>query len=298
MPTIAANGIEIDYDIHGAGPPLILLHGAGSSGREDWAAQVPLFGRAFQLYLPDARGHGRTRWDVRDGFSYEMLVADLAAFADALGLETFHVAGFSMGAHTALTFATRYPERLRTAVLAGISTQHEPRSSVARRLMDPDRRPPTGPLSEAALARRHDPTQGVGAWRDLLTAIARDVDAQPLLTPRDLRRVDLPVLVAVGDRDPFAPVDHAWGLQRQLPDGRLFVAPDCPHELMVRRPALFNEACSGFWRSTESDARRRAVGRGTVDPAWPTEASAAESESHPAESHPANPPLPVDGGPR
>ena len=49
-------------------------------------------------------------------------------------------------------------------------------------------------------------------------------------------------MVAVGDHDPFVPVDHAWGLMRQLPDARLFVAPGCGHEVMVRRPALFNEA--------------------------------------------------------
>jgi hypothetical protein len=65
--------------------------------------------------------------------------------------------------------------------------------------------------------------------------------------------------VVVGDRDPFVPVDHAWGLARQLSDARLFVAPECGHEVMVRRPALFNEACAGFYRSTEAVARRRAA---------------------------------------
>jgi pimeloyl-ACP methyl ester carboxylesterase len=262
---VEANGLRIGYEAHGAGPPLIMLHGAGSSGREDWAAQVPAFARAFRLYLPDARGHATTRWDVRDGFSYDLLVADLEGFADALHLETFHLMGFSMGAMTALAFAAHHPERLRTLVVAGITTQREPRASVARRLMDPERRPPEGPLSEAAMARRHDDVQGPGAWRELMRAIWRDIATQELLGPGDLRRIDLPAMVAVGDRDPFAPVDHAWGLMRQLPQGRLLVAPDSPHELMVRRPGLFNEACGTFYRSTESAARRRRVGRGTED---------------------------------
>jgi pimeloyl-ACP methyl ester carboxylesterase len=268
---LEANGLRVGYEAHGAGPPLVMLHGAGSAGREDWAAQVPLFSKAFRLYIPDARGHGTTKWDVRDGFSYEILVQDLEAFVDALGLATFHLIGFSMGAMTALTFATRHPERLRTMIVAGITTQREPRASVARRLMDPDRRPPDGPLSEAALASRHDPVQGAGAWRELLRAIASDVLTQPLLGPADLRRIELPAMVTVGDRDPFVPVDHAWGLMRQLPDGRLLVVPDCPHELMVRRPGLFNEACATFYRSTEQAARKRAVGRGTIDEPWPPE---------------------------
>jgi fermentation-respiration switch protein FrsA (DUF1100 family) len=65
-------------------------------------------------------------------------------------------------------------------------------------------------------------------------------------------------MVVCGDRDPFVPVEHAAGLARQLPDGRLFVVPDCGHEVMVRRPGLFNEAVAGFFRSTETVARRRA----------------------------------------
>lgn len=258
MPTIRANGLDIAYDVHGAGPPLVLLHGATSSGREDFAAQIPLFSKAFRLYLPDARGHGGTRWDAADGFRYDWLVDDVAAFVDALGLDTFHVVGFSMGAMTALQYAVRSPDRIRTMTIVGITTQREPRASVARRLMDPERADRDDPAWAALLGRRHDAGQGEGAWRRLLPAIAADVAVQPLLSPRDLRRITPPVLVACGDRDPFVPVDHAWGISRQLPDGRLFVAPDCPHEVMTRRPGLFNEALAGFFRSTEVKARQRA----------------------------------------
>ena len=258
MPTIRANGLDIAYDVHGAGPPLVMLHGATSLGRSDFAAQIPLFSRAFHLYLPEARGHGRTRWDAADGFRYDWLVDDLAAFVDGIGLETFHLLGFSMGAMTALQFAVRSPERLRTLTVVGITTQREPRVSVARRLMDPERADREEPAWVAELGRRHDAGQGVGAWRRLLPAIVADIVAQPLLSPRDLRRIDPPTLVTCGDRDPFVPVDHAWGLRRQLPDGRLFVAPDCGHEVMSRKPSLFNEALAGFFRSTAVVASKRA----------------------------------------
>lgn len=258
MPTIRANDLDIAYEVHGAGPPLVMLHGATSIGREDFAAQVPLLSKAFQLYLPDARGHGLTAWDAANGFRYDWLVEDVAAFVDALGLETFHLLGFSMGAMTALQYATRFNDRLRTLAIVGITTQREPRASVARRLMDPRRADVDDPAWGVVLARRHDEGQGVGAWRSLLPAIAADVATQPLLTPRELRAIEAPALVVCGDRDPFVPVDHAWGIQRQLPDGRLFVVPDCGHEVMVRRPGLFNEALTGFYRSTEAAATARA----------------------------------------
>lgn len=250
--------MDIGYDVVGAGPPLVALHGATSLGREDFAAQLPGMSKGFLIHLPDARGHGRTRWDARDGFEYHWLVDDLAAFADALGLESFHLVGFSMGAMTALQFGARMPERLRTLIVVGITTLREPRASVGRRLMDPERILAHEPEFAATLTRRHDGGQGAGAWQRLLPAIAADIAAQPLLTPAELHGIDCPAMVVCGDHDPFVPPEHAAGLARQLPDGRLFIVPDCGHEVMARRPGLFNEGTAGFYRSSEAEARRRA----------------------------------------
>ena len=258
MPTIRANGLDIRFDVHGAGPPLVMLHGATSVGREDFGPQIALFSKAFQLYVPDARGHGGTTWDAAAGFRYDWLVDDLAAFVDGLGLETFHLLGFSMGAMTALQYAARFGTRLRTLVVVGISPAREPRASVARRLMDPLRADRDDPAWAALLGRRHDEGQGLGAWRALLPAIAADVAAQPLMTPAELHAIDAPAMVVCGDRDPFVPVGQAWELERQLPDGRLFVVPDCGHEVTVKRPGLFNEALAGFYRATSDVAAARA----------------------------------------
>jgi pimeloyl-ACP methyl ester carboxylesterase len=71
----------------------------------------------------------------------------------------------------------------------------------------------------------------------------------------------VPTLVVGGDRDVFVPVDHAVALYRQLPDARLFIAPDCDHPVMVTRPGLFNEAAGTFYRTTEAEARARAEDR-------------------------------------
>jgi pimeloyl-ACP methyl ester carboxylesterase len=271
MRMIRAGALEVGLDERGEGPPLILLHGATSAGREDFAAQVPVLARSFRVLLPDARGHATTRWDVADGFQHRWLVDDLAALLDALELERVHLLGFSMGGLTALWFASRHPERVISLVAAGISPQREPRTSVARRLMDPERIERRDPAWAARLARRHDPWQGEGAWRRLLVAIAADVGHDPPLEPRDLRRITMPTLVAAGDRDPFVPVDHAWGLMRQLPDARLFIAPSCGHEIIAQRPGLFNDAVTAFHRSIGAgldghDARRAASsGPGVVD---------------------------------
>ena len=278
MPHVRANGIDIHYTVEGAGPPVVMLHGATSAAAEDWAAQRPLFRKAFRIYLVDARGHAGTRWDVRDGFDRDMLVEDLRAFADELGLDTFHVVGFSMGALTSLTFATRYPERLRTAIISGIDIVREPRSSVARRLMDPQRIEREEPAWAAQLEKRHGPVQGEGAWQRLLPAIVDDVSKAPILTFEELRRIRLPVLLVYGDRDVFVPVDHAVSIYRQLPDARLLIAPNSPHTVMVAQPALFNQAAAGFYRSTEEIARQRAETRGRRKQTVPAGDGASEYE--------------------
>lgn len=257
MPTIRANGLEIAYEVAGAGPPLVMLHGATSSGHETFGAQIPALASAFRLYLPDARGHGSTRWDTAAGFHAAWLVDDLEAFVDGLGLTTFHLIGFSMGAMTALEFAARAPDRLLTLVVVGAAAEHEPRASVVRRLMDPARVVRDEPARAADLARTHDPVQGPGAWQRLLSAIAGDVALQPALTAAALRGITAPTLVVCGDRDPLVPVGQARDLARQVRDGRLFVAPDSGHDVLTRQPALAIEALAGFYRSTAAVARAR-----------------------------------------
>ena len=86
MPTIRANALEIGYETAGSGPPLVLVHGATTSGRDTFAAQIPALATPLHRLRPDARGHATTRWDAAAGFRAEWLVDDLAAFLDALGL--------------------------------------------------------------------------------------------------------------------------------------------------------------------------------------------------------------------
>ncbi|MFH1475239.1 MAG: alpha/beta hydrolase [Chloroflexota bacterium] len=255
-----ANGLRVGYDMVGAGPPLVLLHGASSTGREDFRAQLPRLRQDFTCHLPDARGHGRTVHDAARGLAVDDLVADLAAFVDGLGMGAFHLVGFSMGGATALAYAMEHPARLRSLVLVGAATEHEPRTSVIRHLADVARIERQDPAWAAALARRHDPAQGEGAWRRLMPAIAALAAAQEPPTPARLRRIEVPVLVVVGDRDPVVPVPQAAALARQLPDARLFVVPGCGHEVPAKRPGLFTEGLAGFYRSIGATIPRRAEG--------------------------------------
>jgi 3-oxoadipate enol-lactonase len=288
MPVVRANGLDVHYTAEGNGPPLVMLHGASSSSLEDWSAQRPLFRREFRLYLVDLRGHAGTRGGFGEPVSGATLADDLFATADALGLATFHLAGFSMGGLAALHAAVRAPERLRTLVLVGVDPRREPRASVARVLMDPDRIEREDPAWAAQLERRHGPVQGPGAWRGIMRAVHRGLAEERELTPAEIRRVRVPTLLVVGDRDVFVPVDHAAAFYRQLPDAQLCIVPDSGHPVMVTRPKLFAQVAEQFYRATAEVAAERASGGRGMVPGGPRRAP--PPEGHPPAAH--------DGGDR
>jgi len=154
--------------------------------------------------------------------------------------------------------AARVPARIRTLVAISISPDREPRASVVRRLLDPDRIARDEPAWAAGLARTHDEIQGSGAWRPLLAAIAADVATQPLLGPGELRAIDAPTLIVCGDRDPLVPVGQAAVLSRAVRDGRLLVVPSSGHDVVHDGADLLGAALTAFYRSTEPIARERA----------------------------------------
>lgn len=115
---VSANGLEVFYRRTGAGsgkPPLLLLHGYVDSG-QCWTAVARTLEDTFDLIMPDARGHGRTRGPIND-MLLDILAADAAAVIQALGLGKVFLFGHSMGGMTALAVAANYPGLIHAAVL-------------------------------------------------------------------------------------------------------------------------------------------------------------------------------------
>src|SRR4030095_10493075 len=112
------NGLKMYYEIHGAGKPLILLHG-GLGAIEMFGPNLPVLAKRRQVIAVDLQGHGRTA-DIDRPIRLELMADDIAALIKHLGLERADVMGYSMGGGVALRTAIQHPELVRKLVAISI----------------------------------------------------------------------------------------------------------------------------------------------------------------------------------
>ncbi len=115
MPTTLSNGIKLYYEVNGTGQPLVLIHGLGSSTR-DWEVQVREFSKTYQVVAFDLRGHGRS--DKPAGpYTIPLFAADTAGLLKALGIQSAHIVGISLGGSVAFQFAVDCPAMVKTLTI-------------------------------------------------------------------------------------------------------------------------------------------------------------------------------------
>jgi pimeloyl-ACP methyl ester carboxylesterase len=110
------NGLNLYYETHGAGRPLILLHGGLGSG-EMFGPILPLLAARHQVILVDLQGHGRTA-DIDRPLDVRLMADDIGALIDHLGLDHADLVGYSLGGGVALQTAIRYPAKVGRLVSA------------------------------------------------------------------------------------------------------------------------------------------------------------------------------------
>ncbi|MFQ5850671.1 MAG: alpha/beta fold hydrolase [Candidatus Binatia bacterium] len=115
MTTLGVNGIEVYYEIHGSGEPVMLITGLGGIG-ESWGPQIQLFARDFRTIVPDHRGAGRTSFPEH-GYNIGQLASDMAELLRALKTGPTHVIGSSTGGAIAQAMCLDHPDVVRSAVL-------------------------------------------------------------------------------------------------------------------------------------------------------------------------------------
>ncbi|MEP6733267.1 MAG: alpha/beta fold hydrolase, partial [bacterium] len=112
------NGLKMYYEIHGAGKPLVLLHGAFSQTRTDFAKVLPLWAKNRQVIAVELQGHGHTA-DIDRPLTYRQMGDDTAELLKQLNVQNADFFGYSMGGSVALDIAIHHPELVHKIVDMG-----------------------------------------------------------------------------------------------------------------------------------------------------------------------------------
>ena len=262
--TVQANGQELYYELHGEGPPLVLVMGIGYDSSLWTLAQVPVLSTQFQVILVDNRDAGRSS---KAGQPYKIadMADDLAGLLDALGIQRSHLLGLSMGGMIALEFALRHGERLDRLVLAGTG------AAPGRSAVDPIQvwswvkaNDATGEvfggqqfvsLFSTAFLRNHEAVRDTA---ELLAsnpypmspeAYGRQADAYRQFDALDrLAAIKAPTLVVVGEQDLLTPPWIAREVAEAIPGARFEVirGDGSSHVVPIECPDEFNRLVLEF----------------------------------------------------
>ena len=128
------NGINMYYEIHGAGEPVVLLHGGFMTITNNWAGWISELSKTRKVIAVEMQGHGRTA-DVPREISNENLADDVAALLDHLKIPRADLIGYSMGGAVAMQCAVRHPDKVRRAVIISSTFRRDGMIAEARELI-------------------------------------------------------------------------------------------------------------------------------------------------------------------
>jgi 3-oxoadipate enol-lactonase len=262
--TVRANGQDLYYELHGEGPPLVLVMGIGYDSWLWTLEQVPFLSTQFQVILVDNRDAGRSS-KARQPYTIADMADDLAGLLDALGIQRSHLLGLSMGGMIAQEFALRHGDRLDRLVLTGTG------AAPARSAVDPIQiwswvkaNDATGDvfggqqfvsLFSTAFLRNH---QAVRDTAELLAsnlypmnpeAYRRQADAYRQFDALDrLAAITAPTLVVVGEQDLLTPPWIAREVAEAIPGARFEVirGDGSSHLVPIECPNEFNRLVLNF----------------------------------------------------
>lgn len=223
--------IQLHYVEQGTGSPLLLLHGNGEDSSY-FVHQMEEFSRDCRVIALDTRGHGRSPRGTAP-FTLSQFADDLLDFMDRQNLSQTDILGFSDGGNIALTFALRHPERVRRLILNGANL--DPRGVKLSVQLPIVLGYHLASLFKSPKAQAHAAMLGL-------------MVNEPHISPAELKRLTMPVLVIAGTRDMIREA-HTHLIADSIPGARLTVIPG-DHFAANRASAAFNQAVRTFFQET------------------------------------------------
>ncbi len=233
MPQFRHDDVEIAFLDQGEGEPIVLVHGFASNKDINWVfpSWVDTLTRAGRRVIAlDNRGHGQST-KLYDPAAYHsaIMAEDVRALLDHLGIARADVMGYSMGARNTAFLALAHPERVRAAVLGGLGLKLVEGvglpETIAQALEAPSIEQVTDPTAHLFRAFAEQTKSDLRA----LAACLRG--SRQMLTRAEVGRIAVPLLVAVGSKDPIAGDPHA--LAALIPGAKALAIPGRDHMLAV-----------------------------------------------------------------
>lgn len=243
---VDANGVRMYVARHGAGDPVLLLHG-GLETVDMLPELTAVLARRYGVIAPERRGHGRTP-DVPGPITYAAMAADTLAVMDALAIRGADLVGYSDGAIVALLVALAHPGRVSRLVLVSGNFHAEGMTAAFR--ADLERASAETYAPEHAAAYRALTPDGSDHWPEVFEKVRRMWLEEPRLTAADLATIAAPTLVLAGEED-YVSVEHSKALAGAIPNARLRLIPGGSHGLLTEQPTRTTRLIVEFLETTE-----------------------------------------------
>jgi 3-oxoadipate enol-lactonase len=257
MPTICISDADLYYEMSGEGEPVLLIHGLGGSA-QDWDRQIAAFRSSYRVIAFDLRGHGRSEKPIGP-YTVAQFARDAAGLLGALGIDSAHVVGWSLGGMVAFQLAVDRPDLVRSLVVVNAMPEFHVRT-YAERLWLHQRQ-----MTVRVLGMRHfaetlakqlfpKPSQKLQR-RQMIERFSQNdpraylasltAGTQGWSVVEHLHEIRCPVVMITGDKD-YTSAEQKAKYAAEMPDAHVLVVKDSRHATPADQPTAFNKAVRAF----------------------------------------------------
>lgn len=228
---IHTDGARIYYEVYGAGPPLLLLHGNGGN-INTFAQVIPQLAAHYKVIAVDTRAQGNSTDDGRQAFTYELFANDMKTLLDSLKIKSTAIVGWSDGGIIGLLLASKYPAYVNTLVTMGANLNPDD-TSVRPSMLQKIRQ------DIAKIEKRNDPEE-----RNVLKLMQLML-TEPHIDPATLSNIKAKTLIMAGVKDVILET-HTRLIAAAIPGAKLRILEGQSHWVVTEDPDLFTRVILGF----------------------------------------------------
>lgn len=240
-----ATGAQLFYEEHGAGEPLIVLHGMLGTARLHFPNVIDWLKPDYRVIGPTLRGYGESTPKPRD-FPlrfYHRDADDLLAFMDALNIQQAHILGYSDGGETALVAAGLQPQRFKSVAVIGAVGNFDPAIRPRFQTMYP-----ANWITDEQIEMHGIPNADafVLQW---INAMKHYIDSGGDVSAENADKITCPLMIMLGETDTLNPAAYARKFLAHVPHGKLKMF-DCGHAIHDEQWDKFKQVYGDFLKSS------------------------------------------------